>query len=200
MIDIYLVRHGKTIGPAALYGRTDVAVETQRQDRIATKLLDQYVFSHVYTSPLQRCRRLAGQLIVQQPGLFMHIEPDFQEMDFGRYDGIPYEQLTDSWNELEQFWHNPAEVVLPEAEPLDAVQRRVTLAWEALIARCQQNTLVIAHGGTIRLILAHVLGIDWKNPNWYKILHISNQSLSHLQLLWDEEMPYLTVKSIGVPL
>jgi alpha-ribazole phosphatase len=200
MINIFLLRHGKTLGKAALNGRTDVLVSEETQDVMATRLVDHYEFSQVVTSPLQRCFQLTERLVQKRPELNVTTQVDFRELDFGYYDGVPYSELNDQWETLEQFWRNPAEVVLPEAESVSAGYLRVTTAWQQFIAQCKKDTLVVAHGGTIRFILAYVLGIDWRNPHWYSVLSIGNQSISHLQLLWYEEKPYLTVKSIGAPL
>ncbi len=64
MINLYLMRHGKTVGRPALNGKTDVLVEAHRQEQIAHTLLrSPYSFSNIITSPLRRCRDLAQQLV-----------------------------------------------------------------------------------------------------------------------------------------
>ncbi len=104
-----------------------------------------------------------------------------------------------SWSELDAFFHSPAEVVLPEAESLTDFHYRITQAWKNLItqqvdinakqkdSKTPRRILVIAHGGVIRMILAHVLQLDWKNAAWYQQLHIGYGSLSRIII----HQPYL---------
>lgn len=198
MINLYLMRHSKTVGRPALNGKTDVLVEAHRQEQIAHTLLrSPYFFSNIITSPLRRCHDLAQQLVLQQPKLDYQIEPDFQEMDFGDVDGVAFDELQSMWPVVETLWTNPAQHQLPNAENLADFHQRVTRAWEAQIKEIKQDTLIIAHGGTIRMILAYVLGTDWQNRHWYSVLNIDYQSLTHIQIGKDNA-ENVSVKSIGI--
>ncbi len=200
MPNLYLLRHGKTQGSSALNGHTDVAVDESTQSNIASLLLDKYAFSKLYTSPLQRCHRVAELLTESNTALRLVVEPRIMELNFGTFDGVPFDQLETEWETLENFWVNPAQCPLPESEPLHQGYERVIEAWQQIVQQCEQDTLVITHGGPIRYILAHILGLDYKNPQLYTALNIGNQSVTHIQLSKHEDKAYLTVKSISVPL
>jgi alpha-ribazole phosphatase len=200
MINLYLLRHGKTLGKPALNGHTDVGVKESVQKSIAQALLNNYDFQTVYTSPLIRCKRVAELLAEYNPSLDIRYDNRLREQSFGQLDGIPFDELNDEWATLEAFWSAPGETTLPEAEPLEEGYRRVIEAWEQLVEECQQDTVIIAHGGPIRYILAHVLGLDWKNPRWYTSLAIGNQSISHIQINRYQGKPYFSVCSIATSL
>ncbi len=200
MHNIYLLRHGKTLGKPALNGHSDVAVDETIQRNIADTLLNRYTFNQVYSSPLQRCYRVAELITEQKPELKLEVEPRLKEQNFGEFDGIAFDDLTPYWNQLEQFWENPAQCTLPDAEPLQNGYQRVIAAWEQIVEQCEQDTLVIAHGGPIRYILAYVLGLDWKNPKLYTTLTIENQSVTHIRLNRFEGQSFFTVKAVGIPL
>lgn len=200
MHNIYLLRHGKTIGKPALNGHSDVAVDETIQSNIACALLKKYAFSNVYTSPLQRCYRVAELITEQKSELRLIVDPRLKEQNFGEFDGITFDELTPYWDQLEQFWDNPARCTLPKAEPLHEGYSRVIEAWEHIVQQCGQDTLVIAHGGPIRYILAHVLGLDWQNPKLYTTLSIENQSVTHIQLSRFEGRQFFSVKAVGIPL
>jgi len=200
MLNLYLLRHGKTWGKPALNGNTDVGVEESVQINIADTLLQKYVFSKVYSSPLQRCYRVAEILTEKKPALKLVLEPRLKEQNFGQFDGVPFDDLDKEWKKLERFWSNPAQYPLPDSEPLQEGVERVVKAWEQIIQQCEQDTLVIAHGGPIRYIIAHILGLDWQNPLLYTSLSIANQSITHIQLNKYQGESFLTVKSIGSPL
>ncbi|SMS02625.1 histidine phosphatase family protein [Vibrio mangrovi] len=200
MINLYLLRHGKTEGKPALNGHTDVGVDEITQQLIARSLLENYRFQTIYSSPLIRCKYVAELLTALDPALNLKIDDRLREQSFGRFDGVPFDDLQGEWETLERFWADPANATLPDAEPLSQGMARVTEAWEELVQQCEHDTLIIAHGGPIRYILAHVLGLDWQNPRWYTSLAIPNQSLTHITLNWYQSQPYLTVNAIACPL
>ncbi|MCK6264931.1 histidine phosphatase family protein [Vibrio sp. ZSDE26] len=198
--NIYLLRHGKTLGPAALNGKTNVEVAEETQQAIIETLYqDGITFSHVVSSPLIRCCDLANKLVEQDQSLTLKIESKFQELDFGDFDGRTFDELQPHWEQLESFWRDPASHTLPNAESLQACYSRVSEGWSNLIEQSTHDTLVICHGGTIRLILAKLLGIDWKNPNWYSTLNIANQSVTQIKILKQyQNKPH--IQMIGKPL
>jgi len=200
MFNLYLLRHGKTQGKPALNGVTDVGVEESIQNKIAHLLPQKYAFTQVYSSPLQRCKQVAELLSESNPVLNLVIEPRIRELNFGQYDGVAFDDLKNEWQCLEDFWAAPAQCPLPGSEPLQQGYERVIEAWQQIIKQCEQDTLVITHGGPIRYILAHVLGLKWDNPNLYTSLNIDNQSITHIQLNKFESKVFLTVKVVGAPL
>ncbi|MEI2562844.1 alpha-ribazole phosphatase family protein [Vibrio metoecus] len=195
MARIYLLRHGKTQGPAALNGITDVAVDADVQQAIASRLLDRS-FTRVISSPLRRCADLAQRIHHARPDVILDYDANLQEMNFGLFDGQSFSNLEQEWPLLDAFWKDPAHNTLPQAESLASAYQRVTQAWQQWLPQMEGDTLVICHAGTIRLILAHILGVDWRNPDWYSRLSIPYQSISELTLYRDE--PYfVSVNSIG---
>jgi len=106
------------------------------------------------------------------------------------------------WSELESFFNAPAEIMLPEAELLTEFHKRVILAWSNLVEKqinvvIKQNEsqipkriLLIAHGGVIRMILAHILQLDWQQASWHQKLQIGHGSLSRISI----NIPYQNIK------
>lgn len=197
---IHLLRHGKTEGPAALNGVTDVLVNATRQDDIAARLqASNYLFDHIISSPLKRCLDLASRVVTDIVQL--NIMPELQEMNFGEFDGRSFDSLTpEEWGRLDAFWQSPTDHELYQGEPLGIFHQRVVTAWETRIANLAKDSLIITHGGVIRMIVAHVLHLDWKNRHLYVTLDIANQSITTIEVSYVEQQPYFSVKAIGVPL
>lgn len=96
------------------------------------------------------------------------------------------------WSQLEAFFLAPAEIVLPGAETLAAFHHRVIKAWQNLLAqhiaiatkqtelKTPRRILVIVHGGVIRMILAHILQLDWQQASWHQKLQVGHGSLSRV--------------------
>lgn len=205
MANIYLLRHGKVSGEAALYGHTDVEVSNEKNQNILVALAKQnLLFNKVVSSPLKRCQKLA-ELIAKEQSCEIAFNNRFKEMHFGQYDGIPFDDLYQDktiWPLFEKFWENPVQHPLPKAELLTGFSYRVIEAWNALItdisheASQNDNILVVCHGGVIRMILAHLLNIDFRNPHWYTQLSIANGSLTSIEV----QQNNTRVKEIAKPL
>ncbi|MBD8511379.1 histidine phosphatase family protein [Photobacterium sp. CAU 1568] len=195
---VTLVRHGKVNGASALYGSTDVEVSPETNQAICNSLANADIhYKTVISSPLRRCLSLAELLAGEH---LLVCEPALKEMYFGQLDGTPFEEITsvsEEWQQLEQFWHNPASSGLPDAESLENFSRRVTACWTRIVSELQHDVLIITHGGVIRAIVADVLGLDWKNPKWYSNLTIRNGSITQIQVTMADNEPYFSVKQIG---
>ncbi|MEF1290864.1 histidine phosphatase family protein [Vibrio sp. M260118] len=199
-IDIYLLRHGKTIGEPALYGHTDIPVASERQSAICQALESESLqFASLQTSPLKRCQDLAKLLHARQPSLNLLVSDDWKETCFGDLDGVAFEQAKSSWDLFDAFWQSPAQNPLPNAEPLDDFFARISSAWEQFCKTVDENTLIVCHGGTIRMILAHILKLDWRNAALYSTLNIAHQSITHIQIT-KADQNYFRVCFIGKPL
>jgi len=173
-------------------------VSPELQEQICQALATQDItFDSVVTSPLRRCGDLAS-LYAERMSVPLSIAPGFQEMNFGEVDGVPFDELEDKWGMLETFWQNPANHQLTGAESLQRFHDRVTQAWSQLLNNPSDNILLVTHGGVIRILLAHCLDIDWKNPSLYSKLSIENASITHIQITQFAQS-FVSVKSIGLP-
>lgn len=200
MIRIHLLRHGQVDGPSAMYGRTDVALTDigWQQLEQATRGLKP---DRVISSPLKRCSMFARHYAVQQ-GIPLDIEDNLQEYDFGEWDGVPFERLFDGDADatmLDGFWRLPAEHTPPGGERLDDMFERVVACWATLVSRCagEEELVVFCHGGVIRLLLAHLLPVDWREGRWFSQLSIDYGSRSTVELSGHPDaLP--VVRGIGV--
>lgn len=196
----YLLRHGKVNGEPALNGHTDCDVSPDLQQKIKDALAQRKLpFDHIISSPLKRCANLAMQLQVDYPQATHSLNNQIKEISFGALDGQPFETIKEHWPLLDAFWQDPYHNTLPEAETLTHFHHRISSAWHNITQTQNTNTLIIAHGGVIRMILAAVLNVDWKNPAWHANLAIGNASLTHIQITKSEQK-HVSIKSIAVDL
>jgi len=226
---IDLIRHVKVNGNAALYGKTDIAPSLNDNQQLVNQLINRESYDVVISSPLQRCWLLAEQLANTLNKPLFCLEA-LQEIDFGIYDGIAFNDipLNDgvqvsegpvNWPSLEAFFQAPARESLPRAESLSDFNQRVITCWYDLLDRQYQlpsdeklhhnkgsvqpkRIAIVAHGGIIRMILAEVLGLDWKNPLWHQNLKIANGSLTTLTISqpFKERCWLQQVNNIAIPL
>lgn len=199
-INVYLLRHGKTLGEPALYGHTDVSVAAEHQQDIYQSLMSERLgFDTLITSPLKRCKELAELIYDNAKHLDYVVAHEWREISFGDLDGVPFATVPESWPVFETFWQDPANSGLPNAESLDLFYQRISTAWDKFMQTVEKDTLIVCHGGTIRMILAKVLELDWSNPALYSSLNIAHHSLTHIQIT-KAEQSYPRVCMIGKPL
>lgn len=194
-----LLRHAPVNGPAALYGKTDIGVTAANNAPLLTTLIKhQALFDKVVSSPLTRCAGLATEFAIKTSKP-LEISDKLQEMDFGIFDGIPFDELQKHWPSLEAFWQSPATSPLPEAESLPHFYQRVSQSIAAILSNeANQSILCISHGGVIRMILAWALQWDWQKGSLFSQLNIANGSLTHLE--YHHQTGQCRVNGISVPI
>lgn len=182
---ITLVRHGRVNGKAALYGHTDIELSTQgKQDLHITlqRVHQDVAIERIVSSPLIRCAALATEFSFQHQ-IPLQIEPELMEMHFGNWDGIAFDELGDEWINLEIFWQSPHSAQPPGGEALNDFAQRVINAWELLLNNDgYQHQLLLCHGGVIRIIIAHILQLDWHNPALFRQLQIDYASHTRIEI------------------
>ncbi|HSX85782.1 MAG TPA: histidine phosphatase family protein [Cellvibrio sp.] len=192
---ITLVRHGKVAGPAALYGVTDIALSAEGYRNLLhtlDSLHAQTSIDQLISSPRLRCLQVA-QEFSRQHQIPLHTEENLQEMHFGIWDGIPFDELGDEWKNIEAFWESPHCMQPPEGESLTDFAARVISSWESLAQNSKTgHQIIICHGGVIRIIIAHILQIDWRNPVLFKQLQIDYASHTRIEIgSYDKALPVL---------
>ncbi|MDF3126182.1 histidine phosphatase family protein [Rheinheimera sp. 1928-s] len=186
MQQIDLVRHGPVAGPAALYGWTDV--QLQQQSPACLDWLCAQSYQHILSSPLQRCL-ISAEAQAKRLQLKLSIEPDLKEMNFGLWDGVPFDEHSQHWPEQQLFWQQPFAITPPQGESLAAFQQRVFKAFELHSRYQQQQALWLVHGGVIRLLLASLLNIDLQQSRWLQQLSIAYGSVSRISR-YNEQSPW----------
>ncbi|MBU2979621.1 histidine phosphatase family protein [Alteromonas sp. C1M14] len=178
---IDLLRHGSVEGEPALYGRTDVPLSPRGKAQMLAHLPVLKTVDNIISSPLIRCLSAAEAIghLVKAP---VNPLPSLQECDFGELDGVPFDHLQSQWPLLEAFWQQPAKATLPQAESLPLFHERVLNGWQQILSQDGKHLLVVSHGGAIRQILAHLLGINWTQPALYQQLAIGYGSRTRITI------------------
>ncbi len=156
-----ILRHGECEGGHIFRGSTDVnlsPIGLEQMHGSSAKITEQW--DVVVTSPLKRCLVFAEALIGERK-LPLDIDDDLREMCFGDWEAQTISRVWQEHSDVVSAWSDdPAAVTPPNGEPLSKVIRRVEAVLERLIDCYKgQHMLIVTHGGVIRVILAHILGI-----------------------------------------
>lgn len=154
-----LLRHGSTGRDGHLDGRTDPPLSEMGWDQFRRQTQGR-LWRHVVSSPLARAR-MAAEDYARQTGSVLHVDPEWSELDFGRWDGRKRSEIVgeqDGVALLDAFYADPT-TAAPEGESWADLQVRVSRAAERILARPESApVLIVTHGGAIRAALAHLLG------------------------------------------
>lgn len=178
-----LLRHGEAGGGDIFRGSTDSPLTTTGMEQMRRSLQHHQQnppWQHVVTSPLKRCLQFA-----QQMDTSFTIEQGFQEIHFGDWEGLAVTEVyARSGAAVDAFWHNPVEAPPPNGEAMPAFRTRIIKAWQQLLqAHCGQHTLLVSHGGVIRVILAELLGMPLRPVSRLAVPHgcLSQIKIFHQQ-------------------
>lgn len=153
------LRHGETERPRALLGQTDVDLSPKGRSDIARQVKDG-AWAEIICSPLIRAVQSA-EIAARNAGCNAEIDTRWAEIDFGEWDGRDLSELQSDPTvaaSLNSFYEDPTKLSAPGGEAYEDVNTRVNSALTELLDR-QGPILVVAHGGTIRIALARLLGI-----------------------------------------
>jgi len=181
IITIDLLRHGEVEAEGwAFRGSTDLPLSDTGWQQMRSVAGSFERFDQIATSPLQRCRLFAKELSNKQGSEIMQFG-DMREMDFGDWENKSFDELNQlNSSLLNSFWNSPVGIQPPGGEAFDAFSMRVIAAWEVWVAEdCGAQRLLVAHGGVIRVLLAHCMDMPM-SALWR--LHLPYASWSRISL------------------
>lgn len=198
---IDLLRHGACDGGQIFRGTTDSPLSNMgwRQMENAIKQLPEFNASQIISSPLSRCRNFAEKL-GDQNKIPVDIERAFGEIHFGDWEGALTDDIFKQFpHAVEAFWSDPLENPPPNGETMEQFKERVIEGWKTLTSKNKgKHSLVITHGGVIRMILANLLQMPMRPLSYLAVPHacISRISIYHSeghpdwpQLSWHRPLP-----------
>jgi probable phosphomutase (TIGR03848 family) len=170
MATLILARHGRTTANVSgvLAGRSKGVHLDERgveQARSAADRLAGVPLAAVVTSPLERCRETARELVrPQQPRPRVSSERGLLECDYGEWTGRELKTLVKEpmWKTVQQ---HPSAAVFPGGEAMTAMSSRAVGAvrrWDAALEAEHGPDAVwvaVSHGDVIKAVLADALGI-----------------------------------------
>ncbi|MDX6592774.1 MAG: hypothetical protein QOJ13_1970 [Gaiellales bacterium] len=163
MTRVFVARHGETewnregrwqghSGPGL--NETGRAQAARLADRLELMGVD-----IVYTSDLPRTLETAT-IVAQRLGLPIEPDPAFREVDVGDWAGLTRDTVAqrdpagyERWTAGGAGWSG--------GETYEGMHSRVVAAYERVCAlHPDANMLIVAHGGTVRALTAHAVGLE----------------------------------------
>jgi broad specificity phosphatase PhoE len=176
---IYLIRHGECDSLGTYVGRgTDLSLNAVGRESIANlgeKLNSEGVKPvKIITSALTRASE-SGSLMAEKLGFTPPLLQDHRldEMDFGLWEGLTYGDICRDYPQESTLWvgdnWNNAP---PQGESTHAMAKRVTAFYQDSILPFEDkegDTLLVAHGGSLRMLLCLFMGIPPQNQWQFRL-------------------------------
>ena len=160
---LYLIRHARPdVVDGLCYGSTDLSVTEQEHQQLLAALVPVLPKKlPIFSSPLRRCRALAGKLADVLESDDVIYDKRLAEMDFGAWEMRAWSEIprteVDAWAaDLHGYRPGGGESVLDMAQ-------RVHAFYSELQSQSCPSAAVVCHAGTIRLLSAcvrHALPFD----------------------------------------
>lgn len=151
-MNIYLIRHTTPlVDKGVCYGQADLDVTDSFEAEVAR--IKEHIpatIETVYSSPLQRCRKLADTLFPQHQ-IITH--DDLMELNCGSWELQLWDEIPKP--EIQPWLDDFINIPVPGGESYLDLYNRVITRFEKIRAG-QKTAAIVAHGGVLRSIVAHI--------------------------------------------
>lgn len=179
-IEITWIRHGKTKGNEEhrYIGRTDEKLSDTGIKEIAEKKSDYSEIKpdYIYSSAMKRCIQTARLLFDKEPKII----EEFNEMDFGDFEGKNYYELNGD-TRYQEWIDSNGELPFPDGEAREEFIKRCMKGYEKMLEdiKCDTNSRTncktenmsddeicisvasVVHGGTIMAVMSSLQGGEY---------------------------------------
>lgn len=157
-MEIYLIRHTTPkVEKGICYGQADLDItETFLEEVEAIKPHLPSEGIKVYSSPLQRCKKLADALF---EGFDIDIHDDLMELNCGQWELLPWNDIPKE--EIQPWMDDFVNVRVPQGESYVDLHNRVVNRFKEIVEK-QESAVIVAHGGVLRSILSHITSTPLK--------------------------------------
>jgi broad specificity phosphatase PhoE len=176
MNTILFIRHAETDMSGTFCGHSDPELNRRGLAQLEALLekLRLEDIGAVYTSDLRRARTTA-MAIAKMFGLICHIRPALREINFGKWEGLSWEQIERRDQIYAQRWvAEYPQVSAPEGEDFKDFEQRVLNEVRLLSIEAktlERDIAVVTHAGVIRSVQCVLQGCSaenaWANTSAY---------------------------------
>lgn len=189
---VLLIRHAQTDWnkTGRWQGHIDIPLNEKghyQADLLAQRLAN-WPIQAIYSSDLKRATQTAAP-IGAKLGLVPVKEPALRERNGGSYQGMTGEELQahfgEEWHRVRQDGFAP-----PNGESNLELAVRMNTAFQQIVSQHEGDMIaVVSHGGAMRVLISHVLGLPLGRPASFSLR--GNTGLSIIEI--NEHGPVLTL-------
>jgi broad specificity phosphatase PhoE len=160
---LLLARHGETDWnrDGRFQGHADTSLNARGREQAHELAEEVNGVEVIYSSDLKRAIETA-EVVAERLGLEVTVDSRLRERGFGAWEGLTRAEIEASFSEEFDRWRSGHGGGAPDAEAQEAFAARIEAFLTDVLARHpDQTVLVIAHGGSIRVVQAVASGLDY---------------------------------------
>ena len=194
---LILIRHGETLWNTQLRMQgsldSDLTPKGETQIKALGEWMKEVPFDYLYCSDTPRAHKTA-EAIRKFTGHNLNFDKRLREKNLGVFEGLTSEEARERYPEtFQQFKNTGASYVIDQGESTQQLLKRSLDAIEQIRDRHPQKVVVaVTHGGVVRVLMKHVLGIPLDAPTQFLI---SNTGI--FRLVWRDK--WIVVEMGAVP-
>ena len=171
---LILIRHGETLWNTQLRMQgsldSDLTPKGESQIKALGKWMKEVPFDYLYCSDTRRAHKTA-EAIRKFTGHNLNFDKRLREKNLGVFEGLTSEEARERYPEIfQQFKTAGSSYVIDQGESTQQLLERALDAIEEIRDRHPQKVAVaVTHGGVVRVLMKHVLGIPLDSPTQFLI-------------------------------
>jgi len=185
--EIILIRHGETEWNSQQrmqgHSNSDLSSVGQAQIQALGQWMKNVPFDHIYSSDSLRAKQTA-EAITQFSGHELKIDLRLREKNLGVFEGLTSEEARERHPEVFRLFKTAgSKYVIDEGESTQQLQdRALEIVDEIRIKHPEKRVLLVTHGGFVRVLMKHILGLSLDTPTRFLI---KNTGL--FRLIWEDK-------------
>jgi len=185
--EIILIRHGETEWNSQQrmqgHSNSDLSSVGQAQIQALGQWLKIVPFDLIYSSDSLRAKQTA-EAITQFSGHELKIDLRLREKNLGIFEGLTSEEARERHPEVFRLFKTAgSKYVIDEGESTQQLQdRALEIVDEIRIKHLEESVLLVTHGGFIRVVMKHSLGLSLETPTRFLI-----RNTGVFRLVWEDK-------------
>ena len=185
--EIILIRHGETEWNSQQrmqgHSNSDLSSVGQAQIQALGQWMKNVPFDLIYSSDSLRAKQTA-EAITQFSGHKLKIDLRLREKNLGVFEGLTSEEARERHPEVFRLFKTAgSKYVIDEGESTQQLQdRALEIVDEIRIKHPEERVLLVTHGGFIRVVMKHSLGLSLETPTRFLI-----RNTGVFRLVWEDK-------------
>ena len=185
--EIILIRHGETEWNSQKrmqgHSNSDLSSVGQAQIQALGQWMKNVPFDLIYSSDSLRAKQTA-EAITQFSGHELQFDQRLREKNLGVFEGLTSEEARECHPEVFHLFKTAgSKYVIDEGESTQQLQdRALEIVNEIRIKHPEERVLLVTHGGFIRVVMKHSLGLSLETPTRFLI-----RNTGVFRLVWEDK-------------
>ena len=185
--EIILIRNGETEWNSQKlmqgHSNSDLSSVGQAQIQALGQWMKNVPFDLIYSSDSLRAKQTA-EAITQFSGHELQFDQRLREKNLGVFEGLTSEEARERHPEVFRLFKTAgSKYVIDEGESTQQLQdRALEIVNEIRIKHPEERVLLVTHGGFIRVVMKHSLGLSLETPTRFLI-----RNTGVFRLVWEDK-------------